>query len=315
MSAFVSPLGPLLASSSSLSGTRLRTCKTQFTRVHSRVSVSPRCVASQKIQEGHDQRIKINDQEILFSYFRGESPTVVFLPGFFYSRWRQAKANALEIFAKRRGQAILVEEYLGTGNSEADFGTQGTLSRWIADSVALIDEVVGADGKVVLVGAGIGGWIMLHVAMQRPNNVVGLVGLNASVDFTHDLILPSMSAEQKDKLESKGVIDMPWGFRTYSIGKALLDDAEKWLILKGGQDSLDINCPVRLIQGLSDEEIPPPRALKLVEALKSDDVVLSLVKYGDHVLEDEEDHKRMWDTICDVCDKYYEYDLTSPASG
>ncbi len=151
--------------------------------------------------------------------------------------------------------------------------------------------------------------------MQRPRNVVGLVGINASVDFTEDLLVPSMSDAQRQKLETEGMIEMQWGFRTYPIGKALLADAKKWLVLRDGPNSLDIQCPVRLLQGLSDEEIPPPRALKLVEALKSDDVILSLIKYGDHVLESDDDFKRMWDAICDVSEKYFEYDLTSPGSG
>lgn len=90
--------------------------------------------------------------EVQYSYFKGSSPTILFLPGFFYSRWRQAKANALEIFAKRKGQAILVGEYSGTGSTSGDFGTDGTLSRWISDTNRLIDEIVGPDGKVILVG-------------------------------------------------------------------------------------------------------------------------------------------------------------------
>lgn len=279
-------------------------------RARSRVHCIISCA---EITEGHDRHVEIDGSRIAFDYFRGDAPTIVFLPGFFYSRWRQGKANALEIFAKQKGQAILVEEYSGIGSSEGDFGTQGTLSRWISDTVRLIDIVVG-NGPVVLVGAGIGGWIMLHVAMQC-RNVVGLVGINASVDFTDDLILPSMSDEQKQELDAKGTIEMQWGFRTYRIGKALIADARKWLVLRGGRNSLSIDCPVRLIQGLSDEEIPPPRVLKLVEALRSDDVILSFIKYGDHVLEGEDDYKRMWEAICDVSAKHFEYDLTSPGSG
>lgn len=254
--------------------------------------------------------------EISYSYFSGDTslPTVVFLPGFFYSRWRQAKANALEIFAKRKGQSILVGEYVGIGSSGGNFGRDGTLSRWIKDTCSLIDEVIG-DGRVILVGAGVGGWLMLHVARQRPDAVVGLVGVNASVDFTHDLILPAMAEAQRIELDKNNSIDMVWGYRTYPIGKALVEDAEKWLALRGGPNSLDITCPVRLIQGLADEEIPPERAIKLVEALKSDDVTLSFIKNGDHILEEETDLKRMWEAVCDVTDQYYEYDLTSPGSG
>ncbi|KAI0558416.1 Alpha/beta hydrolase [Gracilaria domingensis] len=237
----------------------------------------------------------------------------MFLPGFFFSRWRQAKANALEIFAKRKGQAIFAEEYLGTGKSEGDFVTDGTLSRWINDSLRLLDEVI--PGKVLLVGAGVGGWIMLHLAMLRPDKVIGLVGMNPSVDFTEDLIKPNLSEEQQRSIENEGFVNMNWGFRNYPISKALLEDAQKWLVLRGGADSLDITCPVRILQGLSDEELPPKRMLDLVDKIKSEDCVLSYIKYGDHNLEEEEDFVRMWDAVCELSEMHYEYDLTTTSSG
>lgn len=263
---------------------------------------------------GHDCSIVIDGHRLAYDYFPGNGPTVVFLPGFFYSRWRQAKANSLEIFAKRKGQAILVEEYVGIGRSEGDFIKDGTLTRWIADTVQLIKKVVG-DEKVVLVGAGIGGWIMLHVTMQLPEQVVGLVGVNPSVDFSEDLLWPSLTDEQKREIETNGSIDLPWGFKSYPIGKALLEDAKKWLVLRGDTGSLDISCPVRLLQGMSDEEVPADRILQLVDKLRSEDVVTQFIKYGDHGLEADDDLMRMWDAVCDVSEKYFEYDLTSPSSG
>lgn len=141
------------------------------------------------------------------------------------------------------------------------------------------------------------------------------MGMNVSLDFTEDLIVPNMTDDQKKELEEKGIVDMKWGFRNYLIGKALIEDAKKWLCLRDGPNSIDITCPVRLIQGLADEEIPTSLSLKLVEALKSDDVELAFVKGGDHVLEGDQDFKRMWQAVCDVTSLHYEYDLTSPASG
>ncbi|PXF47575.1 Mycophenolic acid acyl-glucuronide esterase, mitochondrial [Gracilariopsis chorda] len=262
---------------------------------------------------GYDCKIEFDGRTVAYDFFPGSSPTIMFLPGFFFSRWRQAKANALEIFAKRKGQAIFVQEYLGIGKSEGDFVTDGTLSHWIQDSLRIIDRVI--RGRVVLVGAGVGGWIMLHLAMMRPDNVVGLVGLNPSVDFTEDLIRPNLSPEQLKTIESDGFVNMPWGYRNYPISKALLEDAKKWLVLTGGPSSLDITCPVRILQGLSDEELPPRRMLELVDKIKSEDCVLSYVKYGDHNLEEEEDFTRMWGAVCDVSDKFFEYDLTTTSSG
>lgn len=264
------------------------------------------------LSSGFAQDVEIEGRTLSYDYITGNTPTVVFLPGYFFSRWRQAKANAMEIFAKRKGQAILVEEYLGVGKSSGDFAKDGTLSQWISDTCKLIDRV---SGKVVLAGAGVGGWIMLHVAMKRPDKVAGIVGVNPSVDFTHDLIIPSMTKEQMDSLNSEGIVEIPWGYRYYPISKALLSDAEQWLVLRGGDASLNISCPVRFLQGLNDEEIPPDRILKLVNAIKSDDCVVSFVKLGDHFLEDESDMQRMWDAICELTDNYYEYDLRTPGSG
>lgn len=297
---------------------RLRTNVARSQRLSAPISpkvIAPRCAASQheKVQQGYACQISIDGRSVDYNYFEGSSPAVMFLPGFFFSRFRQAKANALEIFAKRKGQAILVEEYIGSGKSDGDFVSDGTLSRWISQSVKLIDEVV--QDKVVLVGAGVGGWIMLHVAMMRPDKVVGLVGLNPSIDFTEDLIRPNLTDEQRTAIEQDGSVDMQWGYTNYTISKALLEDAKQWLVLRGGQGSLDINCPIRLLQGLHDEELPPRRILDLAEKVKSDDCVVSFVKFGDHTMEDEEDLKRMWEAVCEVSDKYFEYDLTSPSSG
>jgi pimeloyl-ACP methyl ester carboxylesterase len=262
------------------------------------------------------QAAVVDGVKINFDYWAGEEkhPVVFFLPGFFYGRDRRAKSTALGIAAKRAGFAFLTADYMGTGKSEGDFEKEGTLSVWIAHSVALLDEIVG-DRPVVLVGAGVGGWIMLHVAQMRKKNVVGLVGCSVSVDFTEDLIRPKLTAPQLAEIEDKGFVDLPWGQTSYPIGRALLDDAARWLCLRGGSDSIDIDRPVRLIQGMEDEEIPAARALQLVDALHSDDVVVSFVKNGDHILEEEADFRRLWRAVVNVSDCYYEYDLTSPGSG
>lgn len=262
---------------------------------------------------GRDCSIELNGRTIAFDYFPGTSPAILFLPGFFFSRWRQAKVSALEIFAKRKGQAILVEEYLGIGGSGGDFVKDGTLTHWIDDTVRLIDEVV--QDKVVLVGAGVGGWIMLHVAQKRPEKVVGCVGINPSLDFTEDLIKPALTEEQKKLLEKEGIVEMQWGYSNYKISEALLEDAEKWLVLRGEPGSVNVSCPIRLLQGLSDEELPPTRTLDLAEKVTSEDCVVSFIKWGDHSLESERDFQRMWEAVCELTDSYFEYDLTSPSSG
>lgn len=321
MQAFVSalPLTPHRPSSHGRDIVRHQWRTTPNTRPHRAArravtptnSVAPQPQETQTLKPGNVQKITIDGRDLSYGYSLGSTPTVVFLPGFYFSRWQQAKANGLKIFAKRRGQSLLIEEYIGTG-AGGDFEKVGTLSQWIQDTIALIDRV---PNKVVLCGAGVGGWIMLHVAMQRPDKVVGLVGVNPSVDFTHDLIKPSLTGVQKAQMEKEGSIVINWGFRQYPISTALLKDAEKWLVLRKGSESLDISCPVRLLQGLNDEEIPSERILKLVDAIKSDDCIVSFVKFGDHFMEDEADMRRMWNAICEITEDYYEFDLTSPGSG
>ena len=273
--------------------------------------------AVQSASRGNNCTLEVNGRTINYSYFPGstDTPMVMFLPGFYFSRFRQAKANALEIFAKRNGQGVLIEEYLGIGSSDGDFAVDGTLSNWIGDSVRLIKEVVPEDQKVVLVGAGVGGWIMLHVAEQCKDKVVGLLGINPSLDFTEDLIRPNLTEEQAGLLKREGIIDMRWGYKNYAISNALMEDAKKWLVLNKKTGEVNVNCPVRILQGLSDEELPPIRALDLVDKLASENCVVSFVKFGDHSLETEEDFQRMWSSVSELSDMYYEYDLTSPSSG
>lgn len=266
---------------------------------------------SPKLTPGFANSLKFEDRQLSYDYIPGSTPTILFLPGYYFSRWRQQKSNALELFAKRRGQAIVVEEYLGTGHS-GDFAKDGTLSQWVKDTCTLLDCI---DGPVVLVGAGVGGWIMLHVAIQRSDRVIGLVGVNPSVDFTHDLIEPALTLEQRKTIDAEGSVEIQWGYCNYPISKALLEDANQWLVLNRGPRSLPITCPVRLLQGLNDEEIPSDRILQLVDTLETDNCVVSLIKSGDHLLEDESNMKRMMNEICDISDNYYEFDLTSPASG
>lgn len=260
---------------------------------------------------GFARSLTYQNRKLSYDFISGTKPTILFLPGYYFSRWRQAKSNALEIFAKRKGQSIVVEEYLGTGDA-GNFAKDGTLSQWIDDTCIFIDCI---EGPVLLVGAGVGGWIMLHVATRRPDRVIGLVGVNPSVDFTHDLVGPALTPEQKETIERDGVAEVRWGYCTYPISKSLMDDASKWLVLRGGKASLPINCPVRLFQGLADEEIPSDRVLKLADVLETEDCIVSFIKSGDHHLEDESDIRRLTDAICEISDNFYEYDLTSPGSG
>ncbi|EKX37951.1 hypothetical protein GUITHDRAFT_115922 [Guillardia theta CCMP2712] len=271
-----------------------------------------------KMKEGHS---------LVYDYVDGSSPVIVYLPAFNQSRIT-SKSSALQTWAKRNGKAFFSADYYGCGKSDGKF-EDGTLTMWTNDMITLIEDVI--KKPVLLVGSGVGGWVGLHLAMKRKNlvpafplarfatdvsnKVRGLVGIAADPDFTTDVVLPELDDTVKEKIQKDGSAMISWGVSEYTISKKFIDDSKNMLLLPGGSESLDIKCPVRLIQGLSDEEIPPDRALRISEAIKSDDVVVYYVKDGDHFLDQDEDISRMIDQVQEMCSKYFEFDLTSPGSG
>mmetsp|Transcript_15660 Transcript_15660/g.35867 ORF Transcript_15660/g.35867 Transcript_15660/m.35867 type:complete len:255 (-) Transcript_15660:78-842(-) len=248
---------------------------------------------------------------LVYDYIDGNKPTIVYLPAFNQSRIN-SKSTALQTWAKRNGKSFFSADYYGCGKSDGKF-EDGTLSMWTNDMISLIENVI--QRPVLLVGSGVGGWVGLHVALKRKDLVRGLVGIAADPDFTTDVVLPELDDSIKEKIQKDGSAMISWGVSEYTISKKFIDDSKNMLLLPGGSESLDIKCPVRLIQGLSDEEIPPDRALRISEAIKNDDVVVYYVKDGDHFLDQDEDISRMIDQVQELCSKYFEFDLTSPGSG
>lgn len=188
------------------------------------------------------------------------------------------------------------------GQSSGEY-RDACVSRWSRDTTALIDWLgkEHAHSGVILVGAGVGGWVMLHAAKSRPEPVKGLVGVAADPDFTEAVVLPALSSDVKAKIEKDGVADIEWGGKPYTLSKRLIDDGRKMLLLSGGPGSIPVECPVRLIQGLGDEEIPPERQLELSEALRSRNVVTTYVKAGGHLLEeDDDDFRRIFAAVEDI---------------
>jgi len=180
----------------------------------------------------------------------------------------------------------------GTGQSEGDY-KEATITRWAEDTAKVVDWLAEEhdQDQVVLVGAGVGGWVMLHTAQMRPDSVMGLVGVAADPDFTETLIRPALEERNPEvlaEIESKGIADFDWAGKPYTMTKNLLDDGKRMMVLNKGTKGIPITCPVRLIQGLGDEEIPPESALKIADCLEGEDVVITYVKYGRHALEEDD---------------------------
>jgi len=188
------------------------------------------------------------------------------------------KAVALEGLCRSQGRAFTRFDYSGHGQSGGAF-TEGTIGAWTADALAVLDAVTA--GPQVLVGSSMGGWIMTLVALARPARIAGLVGVAAAPDFTEDLLWPQTTDAQKAALERDGVYELPsdYGERPYPITKALIEDGRRHLVLRG---EIAIHCPIALVHGMKDAEVPFETSIKLARRLASNDVTVTLVKDGDH---------------------------------
>lgn len=213
----------------------------------------------------------------------GRGPTVVFCPGF-NSDMAGAKATALAAFCAARGQAYLRFDYSGHGSSGGVF-TDGTIGRWREDALAVIDRLT--TEKVLLVGSSMGGWIALLVALARAERVAGIVGIAAAPDFTEDLMWEAMAPGERKLLLAEGQILVPNPYGgPYPVTRALVEEGRRHLLLR---DAIALDCPVRLLHGQADREVPWETSLRIAARLRGGDVRLCLVKDGDHRLSRPED--------------------------
>lgn len=203
----------------------------------------------------------------------GRGPTLVFLPGY-ASDMEGTKAVALDAFAAERGIAMLRFDFSGTGASEGRF-EEGTLERWTDETTLAIDRLT--DGLVVLVGSSMGGWIALHLALRRPERVAALVGIAAAPDFTEW----GYTDEEKAALQRDGRLEQP---SPYAPEPQLttLSFWESGQAMRLLDSEIPIDCPVRLIHGDSDEDVPLAIAFRLKDRLRSGDVQVAVVKGGGH---------------------------------
>ncbi len=228
----------------------------------------------------------------------GRAPGVMFLHGF-RSDMTGDKALAVESFCRDRGLACLRFDGFGHGRSSGEFA-RGTVSRWAEDAVALLDALT--EGPQILVGSSMGGWLMLLAARSRPARVAALLGIAAAPDFTEDLIRPSLSAEAKRALDEQGQFTAPgtYGLPPCPITRDLLDDGRRNLVLGS---TIPVFCPVRLLHGLEDPDVPWRTAMRLQQSLASTDVSVTLVKGGGHRLSEPADIARMLRVLEELVDK------------
>ena len=219
-------------------------------------------------------------RRIAFRYWEGAGPTVLFLPGY-RSDMAGGKATALAQWAAEQGGACLLFDYSGCGESSGEFA-EGTLGRWQEEAATLAASRL--TGPLVLVGSSMGGWLALLLGRALGPRLAGLVGIAAAPDFTDW----GYTSEQKRRLAAGETLlqDNPYGNEPTPTYPGFWADGQARCVLGG---EIPIDCPVRLLHGQDDADVPPEISLRLARALRSQDVQVTLVKGGDHRLSRDSD--------------------------
>src|SRR5216683_2579180 len=218
---------------------------------------------------------------VAYAITPGRAPTVAFLGGF-RSDMTGTKAMALEAWAERTGRAYLRFDYLGHGQSSGRF-EDGTIGRWLDDSLAVIDRLTTGE-------------LSLLVARARPERLAGLVLIAAAPDFTERMLLKGLSAADRATLERDGRLERP---SQYSPEPSvftfkLIEEGRNHLLL---DKKLSLPCPVRLLHGQSDPDVPWEYSLQIAAHLEAPEVITTLIKGGDHRLSTLADIARLIATV------------------
>jgi len=215
---------------------------------------------------------------------------IIFLGGFM-SDMEGSKAKFLEEYCIKNNIPFIRFDYSGHGSSSGEF-CDGNITEWLSDSLEIFDNI--SEGKQMLIGSSMGSWIMLLLALRRRDRIHSLISIACASDFTEDLIWQKMSKENQEKLLANDVVDLHGDCSPeegkdhvpYPITMQLIEDGRKNLLLD--RDVIDINCPVRLLHGMRDIDVPYDISVEVANKLKSDDVRVCLLKNSDHRMSSEE---------------------------
>jgi alpha-beta hydrolase superfamily lysophospholipase len=235
--------------------------------------------------------LKAPDQHVIaYHLLEGEKPGLVFLGGFM-SDMEGTKARYLEDCCRRWGKQFVRFDYFGHGASSGQF-EDGTIGRWLQDSLQVFDALT--EGPQILVGSSMGAWLMVLLALARPQRVNALVGIAAAPDFLQDF--EHLGGQHRLDLEQKGVCYFPsrYGGRPFAITQNMIDESRQHRILS---HSIPVHCPVRLLHGLADLEVSWQQSVALAQKLESLDVSVTLIKGGDHRLAEASQLMLLQETI------------------
>ena len=222
--------------------------------------------------------------------------------GGFKSDMRGSKAEVLAGHARRHNRSFVRFDYSGHGESSGDF-VDGTISSWLEQAHAIFDEC--APGRRVLIGSSMGGWIALLLvrrllAAGQGDRLGGVILIAPAADMTRDLMWDSYGEDFRDEVMRLGKFERPseYSDEPYVITRALIEDGNEHLLLDKG---LQVPCPVRILQGEDDPDVPWQHGLKTYHALNGDDIIFELVKHGDHRLSSERNLQILTQTADALC--------------
>lgn len=234
-------------------------------------------------------QIDVEGVPIAVRHLDGQAPGAVWLGGY-RSDMLGTKAEWLADWARQSGRSFLRHDYSGHGESGGDFA-DGTISLWLQQSLAVFRAFT--KGPQVLVGSSMGAWITLRMVEElrkadEGNRIAGLVLIAPAPDFTVELIEPTLTARQKKDLAERGYFEEPSDYapNPYIYTRKLMDDGRDNRVM---HRPIDTHCPVHILQGLADPDVPYGHALKLASLIPADDVTMSLVPEGDHRLSRPQD--------------------------
>jgi pimeloyl-ACP methyl ester carboxylesterase len=230
----------------------------------------------------------------------GSAPGLFWLSGF-NSDMQGTKAVALDAWAAERNRACVRFDYSGHGESGGAL-VDGTIGRWLEETVAVLEQFCA--GPQVVIGSSMGGWMALLLAREmarrpaRRASLAGLVLIAPAPDFTEELMWKGFSPEIRHQIETDGVWLRPSAYgEPYPITRALIEEGRNHLLLGG---SIDVGCPVRILQGVQDPDVPWRHAFALAHRLPVDDVVLTMIQDGDHRLSRPQDIARMIAAVAEI---------------
>jgi len=230
----------------------------------------------------------------------GDGPGLFWLGGF-NSDMRGTKALALDAWAAEHNRGCVRFDYSGHGESGGAF-IDGTIGRWLEESVTVFEQFCA--GPQVVIGSSMGGWMALLLAREMARragsraSLAGLVLIAPAPDFTEQLMWNGFSPEVRQEIETKGVWLRPSQYgEPYPITRTFIEEGRNHLLLGS---AIDVGCPVRILQGAQDPDVPWQHAFALAHRLPSDDVVLTVIQDGDHRLSRPQDIARMIAAVAEI---------------